>query len=172
MTEINKNIVEMTHTEASINLSGNGDGYGWQLHALKHYAESDKKLSDEYIENMAKSLNEKEIRDCSIRVTDGYDDEGDNQHYQLELRFGNDKNVILSKKIEMSVDYKAKADDVPEPFNGSIKVTMSLPSDTAEDVCLEMTQKAYKKYNKLVEDNYPDWKTEFKNKPVIKIISI
>jgi hypothetical protein len=172
MTEIDKNITETTHTETSVDLSGSDNGRSWKLHALEHYAESDKKLSDEYMEDIAKSLKRYGIKDCLIRVTDGYNYEGDDQHYRFEVRFGSDENMVLSKAIQKSVNYEATADDVPEPFNGSINVTVYLPSDTAENVCVDMTQEAYDKYNELVGTNYPDWETTFTGEPVMKAISI
>lgn len=171
MTEDDKKIVDIEHEEASVELSGSDNGRSWKLHALEHYAESDKKLSDEYINDMAVLLNEYGIKNCQIKVIDGYVEEGDDQHYRFEVRFGGDENMVLSKAIQMSVNYEATAEDVPEPFNGSINVTVNLPSDTAGELCTKTTQKAYDKYNELVGKNYPDWTTEFKGEPVMKAIS-
>ncbi len=141
------------------------------LHALPDYSESDTNLSNELVDNFTLLLEENGISNCLIKITDGYVEEGDDQHYRLSVRIGNDDKVPLLQETQLSVDYLAvaSAGEHAGQYEGSIKVIVDFPSDVSKDVCEDLTKKAFIKYDELVGKNYPDWKTNYKGEPEIKI---
>jgi hypothetical protein len=102
------------------------------------------------------SLENMGINNCLLQVSDGYTNE-EEPHYQLNASFGNgDANFL--RKVYLSISYSAT--DGKEDFDGLIKIVVSLRSDSI-NTCKTLETEAFNQYNELMEEIYPEWKTDY-----------
>jgi len=152
----------MTSKETLLPFTVTDHRYRLDLLALPEYQEKDIRVSaqladrfSEFIE-FANEVYNAHINHCQLQVTDGYVTE-DKPHYQLKINYG-DNGSDLPETTKLSANYSATAEG--ESFNGSIEISVRSP-DLSPYVCRFLEECAFKSYNDLMTEIYPEWETTY-----------
>jgi hypothetical protein len=149
-------IKEDLKIDKTVTKQGSGNGYSWELHALPEYLESDTLLSEQVINETALLLEEKGIKDISIDLSEGYDEEElGKEHYRLKVNFGEGNS---NEKTSFSKHYTA--DTGEEMIGGLVKSKVATASDSLE-LHRELEEKVADIYIKRMEETYPEWKNQW-----------
>jgi hypothetical protein len=150
--------------ENLVHLTSSTPKYRLDLLALPEYQEKDMGASTQLANDFSQITTIHNGLNCRLQVSDGYTNE-DQSHYQLDVVWG-DITTNLVKDFELRAPYFATTNG--ESFNGLIKVSVSLPKISTEFSPealilhrVDLTEWAFKKYQELMEQFYPEWQTTY-----------
>lgn len=154
----------ITTQENLVHLTSSTAKYKLDLLALPEYQEKDLTASIQLANDFSQITTINNGLNCRLQISDGYVDE-EQPHYQFDVVWG-DNTTSLVKDFELQAPYFATANG--ESFDGLIKVCVSLPKISPEFSPealilhrVDLTKWAFKKYQELMEQFYPEWQTTY-----------